>query len=102
LLQGGVSVSIVDLVTTRDFNLYVELLAMMDRTDPAFVPPPSTYAVACRGRRVGRRTRLEAWAYPLAVGQPMPTLPLWLTEDLAIPLELEAGYEETCRVLRIA
>ena len=30
------------------------------------------------------------------------TLPLWLAEDLAVPLELEATYEKTCRVLRIA
>jgi len=28
-------------------------------------------------------------------------LPLWLTEELAIELDLEAAYEETCRVLRI-
>jgi hypothetical protein len=37
----------------------------------------------------------------LALGQPLPTLPLWLADDLAIPLELEPSYEETCRVLRI-
>ena len=38
----------------------------------------------------------------MMLGQPLPTLPLWLAENLAVPLELEAGYEETCRVLRIA
>jgi len=27
---------------------------------------------------------------------------LWLADNLAVPLELEASYEETCRVLRIA
>jgi hypothetical protein len=31
----------------------------------------------------------------------LPTLPLWLTEDFAIPLDLEASYEQTCRDLRI-
>jgi len=35
------------------------------------------------------------------VGQPLPLLPLWLAENLAVPLELEATYEETCRILRI-
>jgi len=29
------------------------------------------------------------------------TLPLWLSEELAVSLELEASYEETCHVLRI-
>jgi hypothetical protein len=28
-------------------------------------------------------------------------LPLWLADNLAVPLELEARYEETCRILRI-
>ena len=44
---------------------------------------------------------LETWAYPLTLGQALPTLPLWLTDKLAVPLELEECYEETCRVLRI-
>jgi hypothetical protein len=50
----------------------------------------------------GRAPKLETWAYPLSVGQPLPTLPLWLSEELAVSLDLEASYEETCRVLRIA
>jgi hypothetical protein len=37
----------------------------------------------------------------LALGHPLPTLPLWLADDLPVPVELEASYEETCRVLRI-
>src|SRR5581483_4497408 len=49
LLQQGVCVSIVDLVTIRRFNLYTDLLKLLDRSDPAFAPrPPATYAVTCR------------------------------------------------------
>jgi hypothetical protein len=44
---------------------------------------------------------LEAWHHPLQLGQPLATLPLWLAEDFAVPLELEASYEQTCRDLRI-
>jgi hypothetical protein len=44
---------------------------------------------------------LETWNHPLTVGLPLPILPLWLTDDLAIPLDLEASYEQTCRDLRI-
>jgi len=47
-----------------------------------------------------RRT-LRIWPFQLAVGQSLPTLPLWLETDFAVPLELEASYEHTCRVLRI-
>jgi hypothetical protein len=103
MLQKGVCVSIVDLVTTRQFNLYAELLAFINRPDPAFASnPPSVYAVTCRCRKAGRASKFESWAYPLAVGQPLPNLPIWLSDELNVWLELEASYEETCRVLRIA
>jgi hypothetical protein len=102
LLQKRVCISLVDLVTTRQFNLYTDLLDLIDRSDPAFAaPPPATYAVTCRGRKVGIQPRLETWAYPVVVGQTLPTLPIWLTEDLAVALDLEASYEATCRALRI-
>ena len=29
---------------------------------------------------------------PIAVGQPLPTLPLWLRGGLCLPVELEATY----------
>jgi hypothetical protein len=102
LLQQRVSVTIIDVVTTRQFNLYADLLDLIGQADPALAPePPATYAVACRCARGDKSWRLEAWAHALVVGQPLPTLPLWLADDLAVPLELEASYEETCRVLRI-
>ena len=46
--------------------------------------------------------RLESWEHELAVGAALPTLPLWLSPDFMVPLELEATYEDTCRGLRIA
>jgi Protein of unknown function (DUF4058) len=103
LLQKGVCVSLVDLVTARNFNLYVDLLALLRRRDPAFDPdPPPAYAATCRKASAGGKTRLETWSFPLAIGQPLPKLPIWLSEELPISLDLEASYEETCRALRIA
>lgn len=101
LLRKGVSVSIVDIVTTRQFNLYAELLTFIGRGDLAPEPPP-LYTAACRWKSSERSARLQTWVHPLAIGQPLPTLPLWLADNLAVPLELEASYEETCRILRIA
>jgi hypothetical protein len=103
LLRQDVCLSIVDLVTIRQFNLYAELLRMLRCYAPAFgTPPPATYAVTCRKWHGGPRTKLDAWAFPLAIGQPLPLLPVWLTETQHVTLDLEASYEETCRVLRIA
>jgi hypothetical protein len=107
LLRQQISVAIVDLVTTRHANLYGDLLELIGRADTSLTSePPPTYAAALRWRTVGvpprEFPRLETWAHPLVIGQQLPTLPLWLAEDLAVPLELEASYEETCRALRIA
>jgi hypothetical protein len=102
LLRQHVSVAIVDLVTTRQFNLYSDLLDLIGQSDPSLAPKaPPLYAASCRWRRDAGSWRLETWAHALAVGQPLPTLPLWLADNLAVPLELEASYEETCRILRI-
>jgi len=103
LLRKGVSVSMVDLVTSRHFNLYAELLDLIGQGDPTLgARPPAIYAAACRWIERGRKRILETWSHVLTLGQPLPTLPLWLAENFAVPLELEASYEETCRVLRIA
>jgi hypothetical protein len=102
LLQEHVCVAIVDLVTTRTSNLYGDLLELFGQADPSLADgPPPLYAVACRWARGGGAWLLEAWAHPLALGRPLPTLPLWLADNLAVPLELEPTYEETCRILRI-
>jgi Protein of unknown function (DUF4058) len=103
LLQQRVSVAIVDPVTTRQFNLYADLLELIGQTDPALGPePPSLYAAACRQTHPDEAWRFQAWTHALALGQPLPTLPLWLADDFAVPLDLEASYEETCSILRLA
>lgn len=102
LLHERVTVAIVDLVTTREANLYAELLEFIGQSDPALPDdPPALYAAACRWRRALDELRFKAWYHELALGRPLPTLPLWLTDTIVVPLELEASYEETCRVLRI-
>jgi hypothetical protein len=103
LLREGVAVSLVDLVTVRHFNLYAELLAFLGQADPTLgAEPPGMYATSCRWVRRGKRRLLEGWSYALALGQPLPTLPLWLAGSLAVPLDLEASYEQACRDLWIA
>jgi hypothetical protein len=104
LLQQDVCVSVVDVVTTRHANLYGELLQFIGVSDPAIGPePPPVYAATVRGRRRDRRKPVvDLWYYPLALGKPLPPLPLWLDVDLGVTLDLEASYEETCRVLHIA
>jgi hypothetical protein len=103
LLRQRVSVVMVDLVTSRDSNLYADLLALIDEHDPTMGDddPPGIYAASSRWVPRGAKRWLDAWCLPLAIGDPLPVLPLWLSDKLAIPLDLEASYEQTCRDLRI-
>ncbi|HTU16827.1 MAG TPA: DUF4058 family protein [Gemmataceae bacterium] len=104
LLQQGVCVSLVDLVSIRQANLYADLLRLLGRADPALATAtPYLYAVTLRSRKPPKRRQLlDAWFYPMIVGQPLPTLPIWLTADLHVMLPLETSYEETCKILAIA
>ena len=102
LLRKGVAVSVVDLVTIRRFNLYAQLMEFIghpDRTMSADGPP--IYAASCRWVTRGTRARLEAWSHTLIVGEPLPTLPLWLSDECVVTLNLEPSYEQACSDLRI-
>jgi hypothetical protein len=59
------------------------------------------YAVTLRMRHEGQRRLMDNWYHELVIGRSLPTLPVWLTEAIAVSLELESSYEETCRTLRI-
>jgi hypothetical protein len=97
LVQKGVAVSVVDLVTTRQFNLFAELLDLIGHSDPAASEAtPTMYAASCRWTRKEKQTLFEAWSHELIVGQPLPTLPLWLGPAVSVPLDLEQTYEDAC------
>ncbi len=81
--------------------MYAELLALLGHSDPAPSPPAVTYAVTCRKRADRQQTKVDSYFRPLVIGQPLPSLPVWLSESQTVSLDLEASYEETCRVLRV-
>jgi hypothetical protein len=102
LLRERVSVVLVDVVTTRSQNLHGELLDLIGHSDPGLnSEPPALYASACRLTKRRDEWMLETWMKSLNLGQPLPTMPLWLADDLAVPLELEASYEQSCGVLNL-
>jgi hypothetical protein len=101
-LQDGVSVMIVDVVTERHGNLHADLLDFLklSLTTPA-QGADQLYATAYRPLIGAERSRVELWVEPLAIGAAMPTLPLWLSADLALPLSLEETYHAACAARRI-
>lgn len=102
LLHERVSVALVDVVTTRTSNLYGELLELIDRSDPRLgAEPPLLYTSACRMTKHDGDWLLETWLESLSLGAALPTMPLWLTDNLVVPLELERSYEDACEILGI-
>lgn len=102
LLREGVHVTIVDPVTVPRFNLYAELLERVGRDDPPPFDPGSTYvATVLSHERFARRPLLGLWHFPMRVGQPWPTVPIRLDEDILVDLPLEPSYEKTCGMLDI-
>jgi hypothetical protein len=100
LLQQDVCVVIVDPVTERSGNLFAALAERLGARRPD-TADAALYAVSCRVGRARGRHRVETWEHPIAVGAPLPTLPLWISDTRYVPLELERTYEDTCRGLRI-
>jgi hypothetical protein len=102
LLKHNICVSIIDVVSTCDFNLYADLMTFLHGVDPDLGnDPPAMYAATLRMRYEDRRRMMDNWYHPLTIGQPLPVLPIWLKETWAISLDLETSYDETCRTLRI-
>ena len=101
-LQQGSSVVVVDTVTTRRADLHAAILSLLGVDPGAIATPLNLSAVSYRA--VGREEetqQLQLWPEPLALGQPLPTLPLWIATDFSVPLDLEASYQATCVDLRI-
>jgi hypothetical protein len=97
-LREGVSVVIVDIVTSRQANLHTAVLELFS-VKPE--PQPDLYAVSYRASTKGKRFQLGLWPFPLTIGSPFPTVvPMWVGAR-AVPLCLELSYEETCRALRL-
>jgi hypothetical protein len=91
-----------DVVTNRHANLHNEIMHLMETgPDLNFPPEVSLYAVAYRPARREQQEEIDLWRRPLALGEPLPTLPLRLTSDLFVPVDFEAAYQEACRRRRL-
>lgn len=98
-LQARVGVVLVDLVTHLQTSLHGELLRRLG--EPA-AAGPALYGAAYRPRPSTDGLQIDIWLEALDLGGPLPTLPLWLRDAAAVPLDLDASYRRTCRGQRIA
>ncbi|HEY2588122.1 MAG TPA: DUF4058 family protein [Tepidisphaeraceae bacterium] len=100
-LQHGIGLIVVDVVTDRSANLHNELVDLLDVGDRFAVAGAELLAVAYRPVRRPDVERIDVWPAPLAVGKPLPLLPLALDKGICIPLDLEPPYVEACQRSRL-
>lgn len=107
-LQSQVALVVVDVVTIPRHNLHnrwVELFAA-EGTPELPEGEDCIYGVSYRPYAEALETsedaKIDLWLRPLEVGAPLPTVPLFIDADLAVPIELESTYDETCIDLRVS
>jgi hypothetical protein len=100
-LNQGVSVVLIDVVTTRRANVHNELLRWLNAAAGLLPDDVPLYAAAYRPVLRGETPQIDVWARACDVGTPLPTMPLRLLGDLFVPVEFETTYLETCRQRRL-
>ncbi len=102
-LQRGITVVIIDVVTKRSANFHADLTETLHLSEEfTWRSTTGLYAVAYRLVPTEEKSQILAWPETLQLGAVLPTLPLWLDDELCVPLHLEKSYLATCVSLRIA
>jgi Protein of unknown function (DUF4058) len=103
-LSQGISLVVVDIVTSRTSNLHNEWIALV-AAPVGRMPEPtgaSLYANAYRPVQRKGQAEIDVWLYPLHTGSRLPSVPLFLRAEVCVALPLEETYVETCQDQRIA
>jgi hypothetical protein len=101
-LARGIGLVVVDIVTNRLANLHNEIVELMGQGVPFLLTPAeTTYAVAYRPSRQPTGDQIELWPMVLALGKPLPLLPLRLRNGATIPVDLDTTYNTACQRSRL-
>lgn len=101
-LNKGLGLVVIDIVTERLANLHNTLVQLGGHGEAFLMADdPRIYASAYRPVRRKTDDVIDAWLYPLAVGTPLPAVPLALRGYGCVRLDLEATYLEACDRTRI-
>lgn len=99
-LQQGAGLMIVDIVAKYRANLHDELIERLDDPAARRIGEP-LYVASYHPVTRQDDSCLDIWQQPLQIGQPLPTIPLWLKGGLCFDIDLQKTYEQTCLGLRI-
>lgn len=95
-LFQGLGLVVVDMVTSRKANLHKEILRVLNIPEEQ-LQRGHLYAVGYRPMRQDQREEMGVWPFDLELGEPLPTVPLALSGEVIVPLDLEKTYSDVCR-----
>lgn len=97
-LHQGIHTVIIDIVTERRVNLHNALLEMLQAPASALqADAVLLYATAYRPVRRQENEEIDVWAEALALAAALPTMPLALSGDYCLPVDLESTYTDALR-----
>lgn len=101
-LCRGISLIVIDIVTSRQANLHDEIVRVLGQDDAGGSPQgPPLYAIAYRPIVREGCSQIEIWPSALEIGRPLPVLPLALNAEILLPLDLEATDSIACHRRRL-
>lgn len=98
-LRAGLGLVIVDIVTDRHADLHAQLLQRVESN--ATTDDAPLYASAYHPKGKNTDATLEIWHEPLAIGEPLPTMPLYLKNGPLVPVDLSETYQQALKAVRI-
>ena len=100
VVQQGSGLVVVDAVTTRRSDLHAPIMVALGAANVES-GPSETSAISYRATMSNGEAEVQVWMSPLVVGKPLPTVPLWIATEQAVPLDLEASHAAACEDVRI-
>lgn len=104
LVQQGIGLVLVDVVTDRTADLHRELLhrELLQRvSSESEVESSPLHATAYRPILRDDTPLVNLFHHPARVGEPLPSVPLFLKGGPMMIVDLEATYARTCREQRV-
>ena len=103
LLARNVSLIIIDILSLPAFNFHNQLLEVLDIKKGFFKDSKKPLYSAAYHQISSQENKpaVEFWRYALTVGDSLPNLPLFITSEIAVPVDLERSYMEMCDELKV-
>ena len=96
-LDVGIGVLIIDIVTNPGNCPHNAIVDRLDQLSTFDLPSDwSLSAISYRPIFRDESHHIEIWTERLTLGQPLPTMPLFLRGGICVPMDLESTYAEVC------